>query len=492
METYRPTTPHAATAGRRFRVIVVGGGIAGLTASHCLQKADVDHVLLERRTEIDPPEGASYAVYPHGARILDQIGCLDAAEAACQPCQHYYSRGASGETLSDNGYFNHARRNHGQDILLLERRRLLRILYDGLPDKTPVRMGCGVSGIAQDADGVTVTLADGTTERGDVVLGCDGVYSRVREAMWTHAAARLPGPELAAERRRLETRWKCLVGTGPPEPGLGARDMTSTATADGVSFLALTQPDRAFWFVFCQLDAPVVWPQQVRYGPQEAEALARQLAARPVSPSVPFGRLWARRDRAVLIPLQEGVLRHWASGRIVLAGDAAHKMTPNLGLGGNTAMESVAVLCNHLVRARDEAGVAKAGRPSAAALERCFQAYQVEHHARVASLVQLSRVVSRVQACDTRFTRWLAEWVMPALPDRALAYAVGRLVRAAPALAYVPLENEKFARGAMAWRYEPPTGPGPARRAVVLGAVLLALVVLAVYHYGQGAFFRAS
>jgi len=53
-----------------FRVIVVGGGVAGLTASHALQKANIDHVVLERHLEPAPPAGASIAIYPHGARIL--------------------------------------------------------------------------------------------------------------------------------------------------------------------------------------------------------------------------------------------------------------------------------------------------------------------------------------------------------------------------------------------------------------------------------------
>ncbi|KAL0929732.1 FAD binding domain-containing protein [Colletotrichum truncatum] len=449
-------TAEIPLAAGEFRVIVVGAGIAGLTASHCLQKAGIKHVVLERRTEVDPPEGASFAIYPHGARILHQLGCLEAVEAACKPCLRYYSRGPNGRTQSDNGFFNHVKHNHGYDILLLERRRLLRILYDCLPDKSPIRTGSDVKKVTQTADGVEVVLGDGSSEKGHIILGCDGVYSRVRNFMWENAKILNPSSVIDAEKKRIQTHWKCLVGTGPPEAGLGERDMTSTSDRR-FSFLALTQPDRAFWFVFFKLDKPVVWPQRVSYDENNAEELAQSLADHPVSETVNFGRLWRRRHRGVLIPLQEGILEHWYSGRVVLAGDAVHKMTPNIGLGGNTAIESVAVLCNHLIQtlqvAADQQKIMQP--PTQEALERCFLAYQTEHRSRVEEVVRFSRLITRIQAWDSFPMRCLAEWIMPVLPDRALAKIVSRVVRAAPKLNYVAIDQ--VPSGAVEWMDARPT-----------------------------------
>ena len=429
-------------AGDPFRVIVVGAGIAGLTASHCLQKAGLAHIVLERRGEVDPAEGASFALYPHGARIFRQIGCLEAAEASCKPCLRFYSRGPEGRVQFDNGFFDHVHRANGQHILLLERRRLLRLLYDCLPDKSPVRTGADVKSITQDENGVRVQLADGTVETGDMVLGCDGVYSQVRNSMWQHAegANTATAKSINKERKRIQTHWKCLVGTGPPEPGLGERDMTSTSD-QGFSFLALTQPDRAFWFVFCKLEAPAVWPQRTHYTDRDAEALAESLAGHPVSETVTFGDLWRRRDRYALIPIQEGILERWFSGRVVLAGDSAHKMTPNIGLGGNTAIESVTVLCNQLVGLLNETAATGGGWPTQAALEACFAAYQSEQRGRIERIVQLSNIITRVQAWESPAIRWVAEWIMPVLPDSMLAKTVGFVVGGAPKLDYVTAEG---------------------------------------------------
>jgi hypothetical protein len=68
--TSQPTT--------NFKVIIVGGSIAGLTLGHCLAKfPNVDFVVLEKRAEIAPQEGASVGILPHGGRILDQLGLFE-------------------------------------------------------------------------------------------------------------------------------------------------------------------------------------------------------------------------------------------------------------------------------------------------------------------------------------------------------------------------------------------------------------------------------
>ncbi|KAL9127723.1 MAG: hypothetical protein Q9217_003453 [Psora testacea] len=388
-----------------FRVIVIGAGVAGLTASHCLQKAGIDHVVLERRSEIAPPEGASIAIYPHGARILKQIECLKAAKKACVPCDR-----------------------HGQDILLFERREFLQILYDRLPDKSRIRTGCSAKEVRQLVSGVEVKLRDGTTEKGDMVLGCDGVHSLVRSSM--------------------KTNWKCLVGMGPAAPGLGERDMTVIHN-NRYSFLALTQPDRVFWFVFFRLDKPYTWPKRERYTDEDAEKLAASVADHAVSPTMVFGELWQKRYRGMLIPIEEGVLEHWHNGRIVLAGDCVHKVTPNIALGGNSSMESVVVLCNHIRQMMVNQCGAK---PSLATLNKTFAAYQAERQPRMKQIMDFSSLITDVQAWRTPLYKFVATWVLPLQPDRAVADQIGEIVRDAPKLDFVDVGD--FAKGRLTWKDE--------------------------------------
>jgi FAD dependent monooxygenase len=60
-----------------FRVIIIGAGIVGLSISHALQLANIDHVVLEKHDKIVSIRGAALIVWPTVARILDQFGILD-------------------------------------------------------------------------------------------------------------------------------------------------------------------------------------------------------------------------------------------------------------------------------------------------------------------------------------------------------------------------------------------------------------------------------
>ena len=109
-------------------------------------------------------------------------------------------------------------------------------------------------------------------------------------------------------------------------PELGHRDLTVVHNKDYSHMFTMTQ-HKAYFFVFFRLKKPVTWPNRSRYTDQDAEEIAESIANHPVSETVVFGEVWKRRIRAVVVNLEEGVLDHWYSGRITLAGDAAHKVS---------------------------------------------------------------------------------------------------------------------------------------------------------------------
>lgn len=355
--------------------------------------------------------------------------------------------------------------SHGQDLLLLERRDLLRILYNGLPDKSLVRLGCKVRDIVEDADGVEVTLDDGTVERGDMVIGCDGVHSIVREKMWDLSNREVPGSITVQEKTSLVTRWKCLVGVGPPTPELGTRDMT-VVHHDRYSFLFLTQPDKLFFFVFFRLDEEFRWPERRWYSTADADKLAASVSDHPVCESLVFGEVWKKKLRGALISVEEGVFKHWSHGRVVLAGDSVHKMTPNIALGGNSAMESVAALCNHIQRT----AVSHQGRRvSRETLRNAFEKYQLEREGRMKEVMELSAFISRVQAMDGLGMKLVAKFVLPYQAHHKSTDQMGALIKTAPKLDYLPVDKS-FARGRLMWEDEEEKTEG--RQQELLSALL--------------------
>lgn len=80
-----------------FRVIIAGGGVAGLTLANALEKAGIEYVLLEARDEIAPEVGASIGIFQNGGRILDQLGCFEAIEKGSSPLRRGRSRDHNGK-----------------------------------------------------------------------------------------------------------------------------------------------------------------------------------------------------------------------------------------------------------------------------------------------------------------------------------------------------------------------------------------------------------
>jgi 2-polyprenyl-6-methoxyphenol hydroxylase-like FAD-dependent oxidoreductase len=58
-----------------YKAIIIGGSIAGLSLANMLERVGIEFIVLEAYKDIAPQAGASIAIYPHFARILDQIGC---------------------------------------------------------------------------------------------------------------------------------------------------------------------------------------------------------------------------------------------------------------------------------------------------------------------------------------------------------------------------------------------------------------------------------
>lgn len=90
---------------------------------------------------------------------------------------------------------------HGYDFLVIERQQLIKILYDNLPDRNRVLQGKSVSSVIHHHDSVRVILDDGSQEGGDILVGCDGVNSTIRETLWEHANGKIHGAVPATEKR---------------------------------------------------------------------------------------------------------------------------------------------------------------------------------------------------------------------------------------------------------------------------------------------------
>ncbi|KUI61461.1 Zeaxanthin epoxidase, chloroplastic [Cytospora mali] len=349
-----------------------------------------------------------------------------------------YVRGSDGRAYSEEPYFDMMLERNGFEYLTMERRDFLRIIFEQHPDKNRILTGKRVLDYEEDNSGVTVKLEDGTEERGDILIGCDGVHSTVRSLMWKHANTAIPGYITAEEKTSLVTSYKSLVGVAKPVPGV----------------------DKTFFFVNWKLPQKKRWPHKGKWSDEEAEQAAISVADVPITDTVVFGELWKNKTRAHLIGLEEGTFDHWHFGRAVLAGDSVHKVTPNLALGAMCAMESCAVLLNEMQIGFPD--MSSGENPSQAAIFRVFERYEAQRRRRQMEASAASAQLTRLQAWDGMWRRLSMRWLIPAMGQVHIANLMAEMISDSPKINFLPITYKKTAT--YRWKDEPTHVPVRAKQ----------------------------
>jgi len=201
-----------------------------------------------------------------------------------------------------------------------------------------VLLGTTFETITQDDDGVTVVLTNGETRRYDLAIGADGLFSKVREAMFPNA----PKPAYTGQ-----CVWRAVVDRPDeiettvmwlaPKIKLGINPVSKT---QAYLFATVNQPTKQrlheseYLEVFRKLLKPFAAPLVVRL--REGLNENSSIVYRPLE--------------AVILP------KPWHKGRVVLIGDAVHATTPHLAAGACIGMEDAVVLADELERAGDVEG----------------------------------------------------------------------------------------------------------------------------------------
>jgi 2-polyprenyl-6-methoxyphenol hydroxylase-like FAD-dependent oxidoreductase len=304
-----------------FKVIIIGGGPTGLALAHMLHLAGIDYRLYDKREDLCERRGAGLAIQPQNCRILDQLGILDQAlqQGLAPEMQVHREVGADGKILAEYPFFQWLKENHGHTMLLFERWQYIKLLYDTLPHcQNHVLTGKTLQSLAPISDArVSVRFTDGSEDKASIVIGADGVYSKVRECIIQNA----PKPILSHKPYRIS--FRALYGVGPLPEGMDP-GVVREIPHKGWWFQIISQPQRIFWMLYQALDPSV--DQPIFYGVNEAEALAAEYADCPVGEGFAFKHLRASKTFEKLAVLEEGVAARWYWKRVVLIGDSVHKV----------------------------------------------------------------------------------------------------------------------------------------------------------------------
>jgi 2-polyprenyl-6-methoxyphenol hydroxylase-like FAD-dependent oxidoreductase len=191
-----------------------------------------------------------------------------------------------------------------------------------------------------------------------------------------------------------------------------------------------------------------------KYSSNEVEQFAANFAELPTSLGQSVGDMFARRITAGMTDLDEGILEHWYSGRMVLVGDACHKMTPNAGIGFNSGVQDAVVLCNNLRQLLKDSPVSL---PCSKAVTDAFEKYQITRKAGARQDVSFSMHLTRIQAWASPTYWLLAYWVISyAVAKRLLARYVCSGYSKGEIIAYIPAKD--LFSGSVPWYNTMPLG----------------------------------
>ncbi|KAK7217804.1 hypothetical protein V2G26_005807 [Clonostachys chloroleuca] len=386
-----------------FKVIIVGGGIAGLTLANMLEKFDIDYVVLEAHKDIAPQVGASIGMFPNGLRILDQIGIHHQIKAIFKsdiPYNKSHMRNNEGKIITTiHGINDQLERRHGYGLLFFDRQALLQILYDHLQDNSKILTGRKFEAAELDDWGVIATCADGSTFRGTLLVGADGIRSKARSVMRALASQLDPGAFDENEERKVPCYYRCSFGIAVDVPGWVTGEQ-HIVTGDGRSQLVISGPDnRVYWFMFERLPEVRYGDEIPRYTTKDEEEFANRNADVAITESITFGQVFACRLSSALTPLHEVVYKKWFFKRIITLGDSAHKPNPIGGQGGNGAIESCAELVNMLLEKKAARG-GTLGKLKTKELEEVLERTQTSRHARAEKIVHAAHRHQRINAYE--------------------------------------------------------------------------------------------
>jgi 2-polyprenyl-6-methoxyphenol hydroxylase-like FAD-dependent oxidoreductase len=280
-------------------------------------------VVLEQATELREV-GAGVLLWPNAMRVLQRLEVGAAVEDAGAVVANAALRSSRGTPLGAGLAEEDVARFDAPMVVV--HRGLLRTILLAALDRHVLRLGAKCVGVSQDAQGVTVSLADGSTEHGDLVVGADGLHSQVRTVLVGDGPPRYSG----------YTAWRGIV---PLDRSLADRLRPGESWGRGCLFgVAMLGGNQAYWWGSARAG------ERVGGSPAEEKAVVERCFKvwhEPIPELID-----ATLEQAIVRTCQydRPPLRHWSAGRVGLLGDAAHPMLASLGQGACQAIEDAAAL----------------------------------------------------------------------------------------------------------------------------------------------------
>ena len=321
-----------------MKIVVIGGGIGGLSAALHLLRAGFDVQVYEqapRITEI----GAGIQISPNASRLLIRLGLRPALDAVgVFPQAVHQRRWDDGRTLQRAPVGRQVEEAFGAPYYHFHRADLANLLAAALPPER-VHVGHRLVDLAQTADRVVARFENGASVEAELLVGADGIHSTVRHILLGPEKARFTGCVawrglVPAERiRNLDIEVASHNWMGPDG------HVVHYWVSAGRFMNVVCVSEHGDWTNESWTEKGNVADAMVRY--RDWHPMVRSLIA-----AFSETYVWALHDR---LPLP-----HWGEGRITLLGDACHPMLPFMAQGAAQSIEDGAALASILKTMPDD------------------------------------------------------------------------------------------------------------------------------------------
>ena len=387
-----------------MRIAIIGGGIGGLTAALALRQFGFEPQVFEQAPQL-LEVGSAIIMWPNAMRVLHQLGLSEMVRHDGAELKEARWLDRDGRLLN---HFALPKTDH--PAIVLHRARLQQELLRPLPTAS-IHLGHVFVAFEQNADTVVARFNDGSSREFDLLIGADGLHSRVRMQLLNDGAPADRGyiawrgvvlntPESVTPANAIEIYGNGQrFGIGPlgfDKVGWWASVNKSSADGAGVSAPEPADDPRVELLeLFNGWCAPV--PELIRATPLASFIRNSVFDRQPV--------------------------KKWGEGRLTLLGDAAHPVTPNLGQGGCLAIEDAAILA----RCINKYGPAAAQGETAGSIDTALRKFARLRYTRTATVARCSRMYGVVgqwanpsavrfrraalSLVPARLNQWLLRWL---------------------------------------------------------------------------------
>ncbi|KAF9433358.1 hypothetical protein BGZ76_009555 [Entomortierella beljakovae] len=385
--------------------IIVGAGSGGLMMGLLLERMGASYTILERAPK-QKTVGTAFTVQGNILAAIDQLGFLEEILDIALPIGpvEIYDKKLQIKHSID---WKERKEVTGYGFYIYSRYRFHEVMVKKVPAHK-VLMNKSVARYEETKDRVIVHCTDGSTYEGDILIAADGVHSGIRNQMYKQLSEKnlLPESDKKPDRIKFIMTVALFEPKDPSKyPKLKDPHCNYTVTHGGnyIHWLAFTLADNQMcWAIIKQIKnletAKKADPMLVDRSPKAVEAMMNDFRNYPSPLGGTMGDMFddTLRENISKVFIEENMRETWHHGRVVLTGDAIHKVNPVTGQGSMNAMQDAIILSNCIYDMNDT---------TTESISMAFESYKKQRYDNAKEIVEMGKALGGLAQGQTIWQR---------------------------------------------------------------------------------------